>query len=188
MEYKFLDVEFCGINLGVQKGEGVNTMDQNEKNLYASARPTEELFGLLERAQALDVSGLGYPELYERASRFLAENRALFFEADFLNTKANYPFSGTVPASFKVRILDPELDREVTRLIADRYHIKRVMTPFKLKTVLKFYVRHLEKTQGTAPHDTESLDALKLEAINLILQADKTTVEDILNSIKGAIK
>lgn len=164
-------------------------MNQKEKRTYptyASARPTEELFGLLARAQALDVSGLGYSEIYERASRFLVENKSLFFDTDLLNDKADYPFIGAIPSSFKIRLPDPELDKEVVAIIAAKYHIKRVMTPFKLKTVLKFYVRNLDgKLQEIAPYEAEGLNALKLEIIDSVLQVNnKETAEKILNIIK----
>jgi len=148
-------------------------MDKEEKIFYLSAKPSSEIFGLFQEAERLDADGLARAEIFERAERYFIEN---FKKIDFQNLskriKTNY--DGELPSSFKVRINNLEMDEQVNDLIRDVYKINRVMTPFKLKLVLKAYIEHLKGVECKKEFSSElnNVDSLKVKAISLIIDID----------------
>ena len=152
-------------------------MDKKEKNYYLSAKPSSEIFGLFQEAERLDADGLARAEIFERAERYFVEN---FEKIDFKNLsrriKTNY--NGELPSSFKVRINNLEIDEQVNNLILNVYKINRVMTPFKMKLVLKAYIEHLKGVECNKEFSRElnNVDSLRVKAISLILK-----IEDVNN-------
>ena len=148
-------------------------MEKKEKILYLSAKPTSELLGLFQQAESLDIDGLARAEIYERAARYLVENKD---KIDFNNLprRKKPRYNGDLPSSFKVRINDGELDSQVNKIIRDKYNINRVMTPFKMKVVLSAYIDHLEGVEYTFnkefSEESNVVDSLRVKAISLILK------------------
>ena len=66
------------------------------------------------------------------------------------------------------------MDEQVNDLIRDVYKINRVMTPFKLKLVLKAYIEHLKAVECKKEFSSElnNVDSLKVKAISLIIDID----------------
>ncbi|WP_310603715.1 hypothetical protein [Anaerosporobacter sp.] len=161
-------------------------MDEKEKNFYASAKPTVELFALFQRAEELDVDGLGKAEIYERAQRYLIKNKeSVNFKS--LSKKQEWKYDGDIPSSFKVRINDMGIDMKVTDIIKDEYAINRVMTPFKMKITLLAYIEHLEATgifeDEWNKEETKSIDELRVQGISLVLRANREQLEMIINKL-----
>lgn len=163
----------------------------DEKIFYASAKPTEELFGLFDYAQSLDVEGLGKAEILERAEHYLVENKDKINFKNISKSKLEINFSGDLPSSFKVRINDEILDAEVNEILKYAYNINRIMTPFKLRIVLSAYINFLQNTEENVSKEKNpdtSIDTLRIKAISLILKADKELLKSIIASMGGEIE
>lgn len=158
-----------------------------EKIVYASAKPTEQLLGLFQKAQALEPSGLSYSEVFERAEHYFIENHSLF-DTNLLDLrKSSIKYNGNLPSSFKVRINNIDLDQRVNEILERKYSITRVMTPFKMKIVLFSYILNLEgKIQNrSVSNGGPDLNSLKLESLNMLLQISDI---DTLRAIHSFIK
>lgn len=168
-----------------------------EKIVYLSLKPNPEILGLFSRIKALEPPGLGYAEVYERASQFFVTNHDRININALLNElkKAPITYNEALPLSFKVRQNDPDCDAQINSLLAQKFHIKRILTPFKLRVVLYPYLLHLEGkihleegTETMTNNDEVSLNSLKLEAVKLILEvSDKDTMEEVLEAIEEVI-
>lgn len=164
-------------------------MRGNRKTLYASAKPTTELFGLFQYAEKLDVDGLGKAEIYERAERYLVKNKdTIDFRSLSRKRKKPVEYDGDLPSSFKVRINDSELDSEVNDVIKEKYSINRVMTPFKIKITLSAYIDYLEGVASLLDAEnsvkSENADSLKVKAISIILKANDEKIIEIIEKLR----
>ena len=164
-------------------------MNDNEKIVYASAKPTEELFALFDYAQKLDVSGLGKAEILERAERFMVKNKERINFKSISKSKFQMDYVGEIPSSFKVRINDEDLDSEVNDILRTEYKINRIMTPFKLRIVLSAYIKHLENdSEDSCSEKGDYIDSIRIKAISLILRANKELLETVILSLGGEIE
>lgn len=157
-------------------------MNDNKKIIYASAKPTEELFGLFDYAQSLDVEGLGKAEILERAGRYLVKNKERINFNSISKSKFKTSYVEELPSSFKVRINDEGLDAKVNEILKTEYKISRIMTPFKLRIVLSAYINFLQNTERVVSKEPDtSIDTLRIKAISLALKADETLLNAIIN-------
>ena len=153
-------------------------MEKDKRNSYASVKPSEELLGLFQQAEKLDVNGLARAEIYERAERYLVENQD---KIDFkhLSKGEKIKYDGVMPSSFKVRINDAEIDSKVNTILREKYNIFRIKTPFKLKVVLSSYIDYLRGAEIKICK-SNNLDAIRIKAISLVIE---TNNEQLLSSI-----
>lgn len=163
-------------------------MNINQKILYASVKPSEEIIFLFEKAKELDADGLGNSEILERAGRYLVENEASI-DFKLLSKKKNYSIHlESLPASFKVRINDEKLYSQMQDVMSRAFNIKRIMTPFLLRVTLSAYVMYLETPSSfIAENDSDNINALKLEAISLITKIidDANKLEKVIEMLEG---
>ena len=155
----------------------------NEKIVYASAKPSEELLGLFEYAQKLDADGLGKAEVLERAEGYFVKNKEKINFKEISHKKVETTFSGVLPSSFKVRINNIEIDAEVNEILKKTYNINRIMTPFKLRVVLSSYINYLlgSSCEGEVRDvKNSSLDTLRIRAISLLIKADENELKSII--------
>lgn len=162
-------------------------MSDNVKIVYASAKPTEELFALFDHVQRLDVNGLGKAEILERAERYLVSNKERINFKSLSKSRIKMSYVGELPSSFKVRINDEDLDANVNEILKAEYKINRIMTPFKLRIVLSAYILHLENDfEESCGENEESIDSIKLKAISLILRENNNElIESVILSLGG---
>ena len=164
-------------------------MSEKEKILYASVKPTVAILSLFERAKELDADGLGNPEILERGGHYLVNNRTKIDFKRITRKKNPENYTGTLPASFKVRINNSELYAEMINVIREAYNIKRVMTPFLIRVTLSAYIEHLENSVNGVTHQqgikvlSDDIAALKLKAISLILNIEDR--ECLIHTIKS---
>lgn len=173
----------------IEKGSYI--MDEKEKIAYASAKPTEELLSLFERAKELDADGLGKAEILERAELFMVEKRKSICFKNLSKNELNLNYSEELPTSFKVRINNEELDSKINNILKEEFNISRLMTPFKLKIVLSAYINFLQNTEENVIKGNKadtSIDTLRIKAISLILKADKELLKSIIASLGGEIE
>ena len=154
-------------------------MNENKKITYASTKPTEELMFLFQKAQSLDINGLGYAEIFERACHYLINNETSINFENLLKRKYSGKYHGTLPASFKFRINNIKLHENIINLIRKVYNLKRITTPFMIRVCMSAYINKFENSftdNGVKDISSNDIEKIKLKAISLILNCNNNSM------------
>ena len=157
---------------------GGHYMYQKKNITYLSIRVTKELLSMFSYLRDL----LGVEEYYQVLERAEKEYIAHSEEIDqnILNKlKFTHEYTGVIPASFKIRV-DSEIDSQVNELLKQRYQIKNVRGPWKIKICLQTLVYLLEQSSQQKFAD-ENINSYKIQLIDL------TVGEKNIEKIKKAI-
>lgn len=139
-------------------------MYQKKNITYLSIRVTKELLSMFSYLRDL----LGVEEYYQVLERAEKEYIAHSEEIDqnILNKlKFTHEYTGVIPASFKIRV-DSEIDSQVNELLKQRYQIKNVRGPWKIKICLQTLVYLLEQSSQQKFAD-EKINSYKIQLIDL---------------------
>ncbi|MBP3559100.1 MAG: hypothetical protein J6K49_00350 [Clostridia bacterium] len=155
------------------------------KNVYASLRGTPEILSLFQRAKDLSDIGIDNHTIFLRAEEFFVENFNTINFNKLNRKKATYKYEGVVPSSLKIKLND-SIDAKVESILKERYNIKVVQSPWKIRIVLLAYITYfLEKQPIEVDSKLNNINSLKVDLFEQICNENDI---DILLKIKDILQ